>query len=126
MKSIIFGDAPVSIMDALFITVVCMLIVFSVLLLISYSLNLLKLFNPKEESKDGQNKPNQRQDSKQAVNTNASGATSTASSTNNVSARQSNVDYNDFNVRLAIFVASIAAAEEFGHDNIKIRSVREI
>ncbi len=51
MKSILFGSSAVSIGDAIYITVVSMLIVFFILFLISFMLSFFKYFSNSEELK---------------------------------------------------------------------------
>ena len=49
MKSILFGNSAVSIGDAVYITVVSMLIVFFILFLISFVLSFFKYFTNSEQ-----------------------------------------------------------------------------
>ena len=49
MKSILFGNSAVTFADAIYITVVSMLIVFFILFLISFVLSFFKYFSAYEE-----------------------------------------------------------------------------
>lgn len=115
MKSIIYGNNPVNLLDSLYITVVSMLVVFFILILIAYSLNFLKYFNPKEKKDTDKNEIKNIENDIKENNIE-----------NNKDEQSYNINYNDRLVRIAIMVATIQASEELGHNNIKIRKVREI
>lgn len=120
MKNIIFGDSIVTLADSLYITAISMTIVFTILLLISILLNLLKIVAKfgGEEAKKATNKT----------------STKKANTLADVSKEKikcyefENLKYkvNDEKVRLAILTASIHATEDLGHNNIRINYVREI
>lgn len=121
MKDIIFGDSVVTLTDSLYITAVSMAIVFTILLLISMSLSLLKIFSKfggveKENEKKKKNNKLVEEKVKNQIETAKD------------SYEIENIKYNLNNegVRLAIITACIHAEEEFGHDNIKINYVREV
>lgn len=122
MKNIIFGDNVVTLADSLYITIVSMTIVFAILLLISLSLGLLKIFAKLGGAEEIKKTTNKAVNKKQGSNINQ---TNTPVAT---AYQFENLKYKieDEGVRLAIMVASIHATEELGHNNIKINYVREI
>lgn len=117
MKSIIFGNNPVSLVDSLYITVVSMAIVFLILVLIAYSLSLLKYvnkFDKKEETKK-----NLKEEVKKEIKSSEENNTKPV-----YEAQKINLD--DEDTRVAIMVATIEMAETIGHNNIKVRRVERI
>lgn len=118
MKNIVFGNNVVTLVDSLYITVVSMTIVFAILLLISISLNLLKViakFGGAEEEVKPANKKKQVEKVQPAV---------VSQPTYQFENLKNKIE--DEGVRLAILTASIHATEEFGHNNIRINYVREV
>lgn len=112
MKSIIFGNNPVSLTDSLYITLVSMAIVFGVLIIISLVLNLMK-YIPEDKKMDG----------KKALKKQKSTVDSNKTVPNEAKAV---INYQDEKVRLAIMVASMEAAAEDENAYIRVRSVKEI
>lgn len=118
MKNIIFGNNVVTLADSLYITAVSMTIVFAILLLISMSLSLLKIvakFGGAEKTKKTINKKKQEEKIQTVVK---------SQPVYQFENLKNKID--DEKVRLAILTVSIHAAEEFGHNNIRINYVREV
>ena len=115
MKSILFGNSAVTFADAIYITVVSMLIVFFILFLISFVLSFFKYFSAYEEKNvDIENK--KRNDSK-------------------ILEKQQKLDSEQkFNMEkikdetmLAVMMAAlIEAAEDNKNSRIRIKNIREI
>lgn len=121
MKSIIYGDSLVTLADSLYITLVSMLVVFSLLVIICISLYLLQIvakIGGKEEVP--------------AIKTSAKKVEKKAEVTKVVEETKTYQFENlkdrldDEGVRLAIVTSCIHASEEFGHENIRINYVREV
>lgn len=104
MKSIIFGNNPVSLVDSLYITVVSMAIVFLILVLIAYSLSLLKYVNKFDKKEIKSSEENNTKPVYEAQK----------------------INLDDEDTRVAIMVATIEMAETIGHNNIKVRRVERI
>lgn len=113
MKSILYGNSAVSIGDAIYISIVSMLIVFFILILISFVLSFFKYF-PNEE------KTNEKSD-KTSVNNN-----------NKVFPKTENDKkfdmgkIKDDTMLAAMMAALIEAAEDNENSYIKVKNVREI
>lgn len=115
MKSILFGNSAVTFADAIYITVVSMLIVFFILFLISFVLSFFKYFSVYEEKNaDIENK--KRNDSK-------------------ILEKQQKVDseqkfnmekIKDETMLAAMMAALIEAAGDNKDSRIRIKNIREI
>ena len=115
MKSILFGNSAVTFADAIYITVVSMLIVFFILFLISFVLSFFKYFSAYEEKNvDIENK--KRNDSK-------------------ILEKQPKVDseqkfnmekIKDETMLAAMMAALIEAAGDNKDSRIRIKNIREI
>ena len=115
MKSILFGNSAVTFADAIYITVVSMLIVFFILFLISFVLSFFKYFSAYEEKNvDIENKKRndskilekqQKQDSEQKFNMEK---------------------IKDETMLAAMMAALIEAAGDNKNSRIKIKNIREI
>ena len=115
MKSILFGNSAVTFSDAIYITVVSMLIVFFILFLISFVLSFFKYFSAYEEKNvDIENK--KRNDSK-------------------ILEKQQKLDseqkfnmekINDETMLAAMMAALIEAAGDNKDSRIRIKNIREI
>ena len=115
MKSILFGNSAVTFADAIYITVVSMLIVFFILFLISFVLSFFKYFSAYEEKNvDIENK--KRNDSK-------------------ILEKQQKLDseqkfnmekIKDETMLAAMMAALIEAAGDNKDSRIRIKNVREI
>lgn len=117
MKSIIFGDHPVSFLDSIYITVVSMTIVFAVLVIISVVLYFMKYIPSDEKEAKGKEQKNAGGSSPaNTVLQSAQGSIETSQK----------IDYEDEFVRLAIMVASMEAAAEDENAYIRVRSVKQI
>lgn len=120
MKSIIYGDSLVTLVDSLYITVVSMLVVFSLLVIISLSLNLLQIvakFGGKEETVA--KTTGKKVEKKEVVK-----KVEEKAKTYQFENIKDRLD--DEGVRLAIITSCIHATEELGHNNIRINYVREV
>lgn len=113
MKSIVYGDGFVGMSDAIYITLVSIGIVFLVLLLICLFVFCMK-FIPQEKQEKQAVKEVQKIVQPQAVGK------------EEVSEPAGSINYEDENVRLAMMVASMEAAQEEDNAWIRVRSVREI
>lgn len=115
MKSILFGNSAVTFSDAIYITVVSMLIVFFILFLISFVLSFFKYFSAYEEKNvDIENK--KRNDSK-------------------ILEKQQKLDseqkfnmekIKDETMLVAMMAALIEAAGDNKNSRIRIKNIREI
>ena len=115
MKSILFGNSAVTFADAIYITVVSMLIVFFILFLISFVLSFFKYFSVYEEKNvDIENKKRndgkilekqQKQDSEQKFNMEK---------------------IKDETMLAAMMAALIEAAGDNKDSRIRIKNIREI
>ena len=115
MKSILFGNSAVTFADAIYITVVSMLIVFFILFLISFVLSFFKYFSVYEEKNaDIENK--KRNDSK-------------------ILEKQQKLDseqkfnmekIKDETMLVAMMAALIEAAGDNKNSRIRIKNIREI
>jgi len=115
MKSILFGNSAVTFADAIYITVVSMLIVFFILFLISFVLSFFKYFSAYEEKNvDIENKKRndskilekqQKQDSEQKFNMEK---------------------IKDETMLAAMMAALIEAAGDNKDSRIRIKNIREI
>ena len=115
MKSILFGNSAVTFADAIYITVVSMLIVFFILFLISFVLSFFKYFSVYEEKNaDIENK--KRNDSK-------------------ILEKQQKLDseqkfnmekIKDETMLVAMMAALIEAAGDNKDSRIRIKNIREI
>ena len=115
MKSILFGNSAVTFSDAIYITVVSMLIVFFILFLISFVLSFFKYFSVYEEKNaDIENK--KRNDSK-------------------ILEKQQKLDseqkfnmekIKDETMLVAMMAALIEAAGDNKNSRIRIKNIREI
>ena len=115
MKSILFGNSAVTFSDAIYITVVSMLIVFFILFLISFVLSFFKYFSAYEgKNADIENKKRsdgkilekqQKLDSEQKFNMEK---------------------IKDETMMAAMMATLIEAAGDNKNSRIKIRSIREI
>lgn len=115
MKSILFGNSAVTFSDAIYITVVSMLIVFFILFLISFVLSFFKYFSAYEEKNvDIENK--KRNDSK-------------------ILEKQQKLDseqkfnmekIKDETMLVAMMAALIEAAGDNKDSRIRIKNIREI
>lgn len=115
MKSILFGNSAVTFADAIYITVVSMLIVFFILFLISFVLSFFKYFSAYEEKNvDIENKKRndskilekqQKQDSEQKFNMEK---------------------IKDETMLVAMMAALIEAAGDNKDSRIRIKNIREI
>lgn len=115
MKSILFGNSAVTFADAIYITVVSMLIVFFILFLISFVLSFFKYFSAYEEKNvDIENKKRndgkilekqQKLDSEQKFNMEK---------------------IKDETMLAAMMAALIEAAGDNKNSRIKIKNIREI
>ena len=115
MKSILFGNSAVTFADAIYITVVSMLIVFFILFLISFVLSFFKYFSAQEEKNaDIENKKRndgkilekqQKQDSEQKFNMEK---------------------IKDETMLAAMMAALIEAAGDNKDSRIRIKNIREI
>lgn len=120
MKSILFGNSAVSIGDAVYITVVSMLIVFFILFLISFVLSFFKYFSNSEQlnqdvinKKTNDNKTfqnSEKLDSKRTVN----------------EKKFSLEKIKDETMLAAMMAALIEAAGENENCCIRVKSVKEI
>ena len=109
MKSIIFGSSPVGFWDSVYISVVSMVIVFFVLIFISYILSLLK-YLPQEQKKKREKRIEKTADL-------------------NYSRRRKSInveDIKDEKILAAVSVALIEAAGDNLDSYIKLISVREL
>lgn len=107
MKSIIFGNSEVTILDSLYITVVSLFIVFFILVLISFILSLFK-YIPKENKNE-------------SINNNVS--SSTTKENKKIFRAE---DIKDEKMRIAVMVATMEATKENENSNIRIINVREL
>ena len=109
MKSILFGNSAVTFSDAIYITVVSMLIVFFILFLISFVLSFFKYFSAYEEKNtDIENK--KRNDGK-------------------ILEKQQKLDsekIKDETMLAAMMAALIEAAGDNKDSRIRIKNIREI
>ena len=107
MKSILFGNSAVSFGDAIYITVVSMLIVFFILLLISFVLSFFKYFSNEKE----QNTINEK-----------------INDTNTLKNLESeNLNTNEkFSMLVALLTALVDASENNKDCEIKVKNIKEI
>ena len=112
MKSILFGNSAVTFADAIYITVVSMLIVFFILFLISFVLSFFKYFSAYEEKNaDIENK--KRNDSKILEKTDKK--------------QKFNMEkIKDETMLAAMMAALIEAAGDNKDSRIRIKNIREI
>ena len=115
MKSILFGNSAVTFADAIYITVVSMLIVFFILFLISFVLSVFKYFSAYEEKNaDIGNK--KRNDSKILEKQQKVG-----------SEQKFNMEkIKDETMLVAMMAALIEAAGDNKDSRIRIKNIREI
>ena len=115
MKSILFGSSAVTFSDAIYITVVSMLIVFFILFLISFVLSFFKYFSAYEEKNvDIENK--KRNDSKILEKQQKVG-----------SEQKFNMEkIKDETMLAAMMAALIEAAGDNKDSRIRIKNIREI
>ena len=115
MKSILFGNSAVTFADAIYITIVSMLIVFFILFLISFVLSFFKYFSAYEE-KNSDIKNKKRNDGK-------------------ILEKQQKLDseqkfnmekIKDETMLAAMMAALIEAAGDNKNSRIKIKNIREI
>ncbi|WP_304181281.1 OadG family protein [Leptotrichia trevisanii] len=120
MKSILFGNSAVSIGDAVYITVVSMLIVFFILFLISFVLSFFKYF------------PNSEQINQNTVNKKINDSRTFQNSEKTDSKRTANEKkfsiekIKDETMMAAMMAALIEAAGENENCFIRVKNVREI
>ena len=120
MKSILFGNSAVSIGDAVYITVVSMLIVFFILFLISFVLSFFKYFPNSEQI--NQNTVNKKiNDSRTFQNSEKADSKRTANEK-----KFSIEKIKDETMMAAMMVALIEAAGENENCFIRVKNVREI
>lgn len=120
MKSILFGNSAVSIGDAVYITVVSMLIVFFILFLISFVLSFFKYFPNSEQI--NQNTVNKKiNDSRTFQNSEKAGSKRTANEK-----KFSIEKIKDETMMAAMMAALIEAAGENENCFIRVKNVREI
>lgn len=108
MGNIIFGSKPITIADSVYITIVSMMIVFSILILLTFILYLFK-YIPKEKKAVSDYKTNNLKE-KYISN----------------STKFSEKDIEDDDMLAAIMVACIEASNNSRNGNIRVKSVKRL
>ena len=114
MKSILFGISAVSFGDAIYITVVSMLIVFFILLLISFVLSFFKYFSNEKE----QNTINEKNDINTLKNLEFENL--------NTNEKFSIEKIKDETMLVALLTALVDASENNKDCEIKVKNIKEI
>lgn len=114
MKSILFGNSAVSFGDAIYITVVSMLIVFFILLLISFVLSFFKYFSNEKE----QNTINEKNDINTLKNLEFENL--------NTNEKFSIEKIKDETMLVALLTALVDASENNKDCEIKVKNIKEI
>ena len=119
MKSILFGNLAVTFTDAVYISVVSMLIVFFILFLISFMLSFFKYFSNFE----GKNEDNKKTNDNRILE-----KSEKLSSEKELDKKEkfSMEKIKDETMMAAMMAALIEAAGDNKNSRIKIRSIREI
>ena len=119
MKSILFGNLAVTFTDAVYISVVSMLIVFFILFLISFMLSFFKYFSNFE----GENEDNKKTNDNKILE-----KLEKLSSENELDKREkfSMEKIKDETMMAAMMAALIEEAGDNKNSRIKIRNIREI
>lgn len=116
---IIYGDSLVTLADSLYITATSMSIVFGLLVVLCISLYLLRII-----AKIGGKEEVTTVTKQSPKKVSAPAVAPVTQKTYQFENLKDRLD--DEKIRLAIITSCIHAAEEFGHNNIKINYVREI
>lgn len=119
MKSILFGNLAVTFTDAVYISVVSMLIVFFILFLISFMLSFFKYFSNFEVKSKDSKKTNDNKVLKKTEKLSNEGKLDKKEKFNMEKIK-------DETMMAAMMAALIEAARDNKNSRIKIRNIREI